>query len=122
MQRGLLPSDWKPVPTIGPGVIEIRIKTELQHRVFYVARFEEAVYVLALPQAVEIPPYQFVTLDWTPEGHPPPDVYDVRHFDLHFYMISEEEREGIDGSTGGQDPQAQFVPQGYVSTQTIVPM
>ncbi len=31
---------------VGPGVKEIRIRTDLAHRVFYVATFEEAVYVL----------------------------------------------------------------------------
>lgn len=34
------------MPSIGPGVMEIRIHTALEHRVFYVARMEEAVYVL----------------------------------------------------------------------------
>ena len=46
VQRGLLPTDWKPMPTVGSGVIEIRVHTEGQHRVFYIATFEEAVYVL----------------------------------------------------------------------------
>jgi phage-related protein len=32
--------------TIGPGVRAIRIHTNLEHRVFYVATFAEAVYVL----------------------------------------------------------------------------
>jgi phage-related protein len=32
--------------TVGPGVIEIRVHTRLEHGVFYVAKFEEAVYVL----------------------------------------------------------------------------
>lgn len=32
--------------TVGPGVVEIRVHTEVEHRVFYVAKFEEAVYVL----------------------------------------------------------------------------
>jgi len=32
--------------TVGPGVYEIRVHTGLEHRVFYVAKFEEAVYVL----------------------------------------------------------------------------
>ena len=32
--------------SIGPGVIEIRVHTEVEHRVFYVAKFEEAIYVL----------------------------------------------------------------------------
>jgi phage-related protein len=46
VQQGLLPTDWKPMPTVGPGVIEIRVHTRVEHRVFYIAKFEEAVYVL----------------------------------------------------------------------------
>ena len=46
VQQGLMPSDWKPMRTVGPGVIEIRVHTMREHRVFYVAKFEEAVYVL----------------------------------------------------------------------------
>lgn len=46
IQSGLLPSDWKPVKAVGPGVNEIRIRTRTQHRVLYVARFQEAIYVL----------------------------------------------------------------------------
>ena len=46
VQQGFLPTDWKPMTTVGPGVIEIRIHTRVEHRVFYVAKFEEAVYVL----------------------------------------------------------------------------
>jgi phage-related protein len=46
VQQGFDPDDWKPMRTVGPGVREIRIRTELAHRVFYVATFEEAVYVL----------------------------------------------------------------------------
>ena len=46
VQQGLEPNDWKPVATVGPGVREIRIHTGLEHRVFYVAKFTEGVYVL----------------------------------------------------------------------------
>jgi len=46
VQRGLLPTDWKPMTSIGSGVLEIRIHTGVEHRVFYVAKFQEAVYVL----------------------------------------------------------------------------
>lgn len=46
VQQGLEPNDWKPMPTVGPGVQEIRIHTGLEHRVFYVATFKEGVYVL----------------------------------------------------------------------------
>ena len=46
VQQGLDPNDWKPISDVGPGVREIRIRTGVEHRVFYVARFPEAVYVL----------------------------------------------------------------------------
>ncbi len=47
VQRGYEPIDWKPMRTIGPGVQEIRIKTVAgAHRVVYVAKFADAVYVL----------------------------------------------------------------------------
>lgn len=46
VQQGLDPFDWKPMLTIGAGVREIRIYTGLEHRVCYVAKFGEAVYVL----------------------------------------------------------------------------
>ncbi|MGH2374962.1 MAG: type II toxin-antitoxin system RelE/ParE family toxin [Gemmatimonadales bacterium] len=46
VQQGLLPDDWRPMPSVGSGVAEIRLHGEVQHRVFYVARFANAVYVL----------------------------------------------------------------------------
>ena len=46
LQGGLLPADWKPMTSVGPGVAEIRLHSGVEHRVFYVARFAEAIYVL----------------------------------------------------------------------------
>lgn len=46
VQAGLMPDDWKPMPTVGPGVNEIRIHVGVEYRVIYVARLVEAVYVL----------------------------------------------------------------------------
>ncbi len=34
------------MPTVGPGVREIRVHTALEHRVVYVAKFVEAIYIL----------------------------------------------------------------------------
>lgn len=45
MQHGLMPRDWKPMPTVGPGAMEIRIRTGREHRVLFVSKFAEAVYV-----------------------------------------------------------------------------
>ena len=46
VQQGLLPSDWKPMPRIGSGVAEIRLHELHEHRVIYVTKFEESIYVL----------------------------------------------------------------------------
>lgn len=46
IQRGQMPVDFKPIPVVGKGVEEIRVRVEDAYRVFYVARFQEAVYVL----------------------------------------------------------------------------
>jgi phage-related protein len=46
VQVGGEPTDWKPMTSIGKGVREIRIHLEGEHRVIYIASFEEAVYIL----------------------------------------------------------------------------
>jgi len=46
LQRGLDPTDSKPMLVVGPGVQELRIRAGGAFRVFYVAKFEEAIYVL----------------------------------------------------------------------------
>lgn len=46
VQRGLEPTDWKPVKNIGAGVRELRIHFHGQYRVIYTAQFKNRVYVL----------------------------------------------------------------------------
>lgn len=47
LQQGVMPSDFKPMSVVGKGVEEIRLRSEEgAYRVFYVARFDEAIYVL----------------------------------------------------------------------------
>lgn len=46
VQQGEMPDDWKPMASVGPGTIEVRIHTGTEHRVFLVSKFAEAVYVL----------------------------------------------------------------------------
>ncbi len=46
VQHGLEPSDWKPMPTVGAGVYEIRVHAGTEYRVFYIAKFAEGVYVV----------------------------------------------------------------------------
>ncbi|HEY9684564.1 MAG TPA: type II toxin-antitoxin system RelE/ParE family toxin [Oculatellaceae cyanobacterium] len=47
VEYGGEPDDFKPMPTVGSGVNEIRVADDgLQYRLIYIAKFEEAVYVL----------------------------------------------------------------------------
>lgn len=47
VQRGEQPDDFKPMPSVGKGVEEIRVMDDSgAYRVIYVARCAEAVYVL----------------------------------------------------------------------------
>jgi phage-related protein len=46
VQRGIEPADWKPMRSIGAGVLELRIHNPQEFRVIYIAKYPEAIYVL----------------------------------------------------------------------------
>ena len=46
VQVGEEPTDWRPMPSVGLGVNEIRVRVGGAFRVIYMAKFAEAVYVL----------------------------------------------------------------------------
>lgn len=46
IQNGLMPSDFKPLLTVGAGAYEIRLHVLGEWRIVYVAKFDEAIYVL----------------------------------------------------------------------------
>jgi phage-related protein len=46
IQQGLEPPDRKAMPSVGSGVYEIRIHTRIEHRVLYLTKFSEGIYVL----------------------------------------------------------------------------
>ena len=46
LQRGDSPTDIKPMSTVGPGAMEIRIHVGDAYRIFYVVKFKEGVYIL----------------------------------------------------------------------------
>jgi hypothetical protein len=53
------------------------------------------VYDLKMP-AQNPTPFTFVELDWNPAGHEIAGIYDVPHFDFHFYVTAPEQRNAID--------------------------
>lgn len=74
--------------------------------------------------------YDHITLDWNPHGHPAPGIYDLPHFDMHTYMISEEERLAIpplapfdeNGQPQNDErPAPEFIPEDYFLEPSIVP-
>ncbi len=81
-------------------------------------------FVVPLPQEIDVPPYDHLTVDWNEHGHEPPGVYDIAHFDLHFYMMSQTERDAItlDSNQGFNEPlPANYLPPMYLETPGGVP-
>ena len=76
---------------------------------------------LSLPreaQAATI--YDHVLFDWNAEGHSPAGVYDVPHFDFHFYIISAVARDGIQAGSSVPVPE-QYLPDDYAQEGGRVP-
>jgi phage-related protein len=46
VQQGLMPTDFKAMPSVGKGAYEIRVHLDGAWRIMYVAKFPEAIYVL----------------------------------------------------------------------------
>lgn len=46
LQFGLEPADWKPMPSVGKGVREIRIHHDNEYRIMYVTQIEDHTHVL----------------------------------------------------------------------------
>lgn len=44
-------------------------------------------YALKFP--ANTTPFDHISVDWEPHGHVPADVYDIPHFDFHFYMVNQ---------------------------------
>lgn len=77
-------------------------------------------YLLAMPKKGPKTVVDHVVINWESVGHPPPHVYDVPHFDFHFYLVSYEEQMKVafkdlkDSGDPSQQPPAELLPAGYV--------
>lgn len=81
-------------------------------------------FVLPLPEGRGKGFYTHALLDWNPEGHEPPGVYDLPHFDFHFYYVPNEERLAIgpnDSIQFANAPDSIYVPPFYLQTPGGVP-
>lgn len=79
-------------------------------------------------------PFKWMGLGWASHGHNPPNVYDVPHFDVHFYMAERDAVMGIrtgpcgdmlvnceDLERARMPVPGAFVPEGYVDAGAVVP-
>jgi len=76
-------------------------------------------YELSLPKQTKVAPYDHIVVDWNAHGHIPPGIYDVPHFDFHFYMVTPGERNNItakgnDIARSDKKLPAQYIPAGYI--------
>jgi hypothetical protein len=74
-------------------------------------------FILALPAQKAQTPYDHISLDWASHGHMPNGIYNKPHFDMHFYMVSQDERNGIQHPSEEieQAPESKFLPATYFS-------
>lgn len=75
-------------------------------------------YILSIPE-MPLLPFDHIGVNWNPRGHIPAGIYNVPHFDFHFYTISPEQRSQI--TARGEDlercrrsPMPGHLPEGYV--------
>ncbi|MHB0939242.1 MAG: DUF5602 domain-containing protein [Armatimonadota bacterium] len=83
---------------------------------------EDVAYTLPLPRQARETPFTHVVVNWNVHGHIPPGIYDVPHFDYHFYIITPEQRAQITAT--GEDlarvtrmPAPAAIPQGYIGPE-----
>jgi hypothetical protein len=91
--------------------------------------------VMTWPPQAELAglPFKWMGLDWNAHGHMPPGVYDIPHFDFHFYMV---DRQSVAAIRTGVCPElvdcedrerarlpvaAEYLPAGYMDVGAVVP-
>lgn len=76
-------------------------------------------YVLSLPTEASLTPFNHISINWNPVGHPP-GCYGVKHFDFHFNMDTPQEREAItclgdDTLRVYKTPASELIPTDYMT-------
>ncbi|MGH7461639.1 MAG: DUF5602 domain-containing protein [Longimicrobiales bacterium] len=83
--------------------------------------------LLPLPAGLPALAFDHVALNWQAGGHPPPGIYNRPHFDLHFYMITMQQRDAMTPADPQfavktlRTPTADNLPANYVTDGTAIP-
>jgi hypothetical protein len=77
-------------------------------------------YVLAMPAKGPRTVVDHVVINWESQGHVPAHVYDVPHFDFHFYLVTRDAharvkfKDASESAHARQQPPARLMPAGYI--------
>jgi len=74
-------------------------------------------FSLDLPDVAFDSLFKHILFDWNPQGHPPNNIYGLPHFDFHFYIVTEQEREAIPPGIDTFPIPAENIPQDYRSLE-----
>ena len=83
--------------------------------------------VLPLPGDAGALTFDHVALNWQAGGHPPPGIYNVPHFDVHFYAVTMADRNAMTPADPQfalkalRAPATEFVPPNYISDNVAIP-
>ncbi len=86
-----------------------------------------SMFMLALPdEALRATPFNHIMINWNPHGHEPVGIYDLPHFDFHFYMVPMSDVMQIppypqNPAAFDHVPSAVYLPAGYVKSPGGVP-
>lgn len=80
---------------------------------------EDTEVVLNLPSEAAATAFDHIAFNWRPHGHIPDPIYGSPHFDIHAYILTQEERAVITAVDGDLDtayktPESDLIPAGYV--------
>ena len=83
--------------------------------------------VIPMPSQASATNLNHIAIDWNPMGHEPAHIYDIPHFDFHFYMVDMAFRNGItdigdDTVKINKKPGADYLPPQYMILPGGVPM
>ena len=85
---------------------------------------EPQMFVFELPKNKGQNFYTHLLVDWNPHGHEPAGIYDLPHFDFHFYIIPSNDRMEIPPMNPpymDPSPAAMYVPSLYMELPGLVP-
>lgn len=84
-------------------------------------------FIIPMPTQAPATVYNHIGINWQPNGHPPPMVYTVPHFDVHYYVVSMSARDAMTpadpsfAAKAVKAPAADEAPPSYVSDPQAIP-